>query len=164
VRLIYNKDDGTLTSETYNRTGKSLMSYGPYEAWVEINVTGLHYEYNMSTRSWDWVNGTFRQMNLTTVEGWHWSYYALNQTAYALDPSDQGAWINRDKVCLSQDDPAFKVTPSYADLIDASTGIEEGNIVSNLTIAFNMAAPQTRYWWELVYGNLTFGADYSQGW
>jgi len=164
IKLVYNKNDDTITSETYNRTEKSAYVYGPYKAWVEENVTGFHYEYNASSGSWDWVNGTFKQWNYTTIEGWHWSYWSLNQTAYAQNASSAEVWIDRNERWIPWDDPCFKVASPYATVVDANTTLVEGLIASNLVLVFNDTAPQTRYWWELIFGNLTFGADYSQGW
>ncbi|MCJ7766863.1 Ig-like domain-containing protein [Candidatus Bathyarchaeota archaeon] len=164
IKLILNRKDGTLSSETYNNTERSLYSYGLYKAWVQVDVIGFHNEYNSSSASWEWVNSTFKQMNYTTIEGWHWNYYTLNQTAYALNPSGPSLWIDRTQTWLPSEDPAFKVTPSYASLTNASLALKDGNVVSTLQIVFNGAAPQTCYNWELIFGNLTFNADYSQGW
>ncbi len=164
IRLTYNKYEGTYSSETWNRTERNVYTYGPHMTWKEVEETGFHDEYNMTTGTWMWVNSTYRRWGYVNVTEWYWAYYSLNQTALALGLPNP--WINRNDKWIPWDDPAFKVTPSYAVLSTAGTNmsLSEGLIISNLNISFASYAPDARYWWEVTFGNRTFGPDYSQGW
>jgi hypothetical protein len=164
IRLIYNMYDGTFSSVTYNRTERSLYVNGTYWGWQPVNVTGYHYLYNVSTSTWNWENETYTEWNWTQLTGYHWEYWNLNQTAYAIDPQSPSIWIDRSQNWIPWDDPAFQVPESYATLLEANISVNEDRIVTNLNITFTSDAFDTRYWWEVFYGNLTFGIDYSQGW
>lgn len=164
IRLLYDKYEGTLISETYNRTERSTYSYGTYWGWEAVDITGYHNKYNMTTGNWEWINETYKESNWTQLEGYHWEYYTLNQTEYTIDPDSPDIWIDRNERWLPWDDPAYKVSESYATLLDANLTLLTDRINANLNISINSNAPEARYWWEVFYGNRTFGIDYSQSW
>ncbi|MDQ1279866.1 MAG: hypothetical protein QG670_1128 [Thermoproteota archaeon] len=163
IKLAYNRIDGTITSATYNNTVKSAYIYAPHMSWKQVNVTGFHDQYNMSTGIWEWVDGSYTEMSYVNVTEWHWATFTLNQTALVHDEST--IWIDTSQKYLPQEDPAFKV-PDYATLSSSGTNISLSNglVIANLNVSFNSNAPQTNYWWSIFFGNRTFGPDYCQGW
>ena len=141
-----------------------MYVYGPHLGWEFVNVTDWHQEYNVTTGGWEWVESPRLIWNETIVTDWHWEYLSLNQTEYALDPNSSNAWINRDEHWIPDDDPAFKMPTSYADLNSASISLIQGVVTVNLNVSFSQIAPNTNYWWEMCFKNMTFGRDWSQGW
>ena len=164
IGLVYDKYDGSLTSETFNRTEQSIYEYGPHIAWTEVEVLGYHDEYNVTTKAWEWVNGTYTTWEYVNVTEWYWNYRSLNLTELARDPSSPAIWIDRDEQWIPWEDPAFREPESYATLNSANLSLDEGLVIANLNVTFNAKAPDACYWWEVTFGNRTFGEDWSRGW
>jgi len=102
--------------------------------------------------------------NETIVTDWHWEYWRLNQTEYALNPDSPNAWINREEKWIPEDDPAFRMTSSYAVLNSANISVVEGTVTVYLNISFTEKAPHRSYQWEICFKNMTFSRDLSEGW
>jgi hypothetical protein len=164
IRLVKDFTTGKLTSTTYNRTAKNAYVYGPHKGWKLVNVTDWHQEYNATTGNWEWVESPHAMWNETTITDWHWEYLSLNQTEYALNPNSQKLWINRNEKWIPDDDPAFRITSSYAILNSASISLTEGIATARLNVTFTKNAPNKNYWWEMCFKNMTFGTDSSEGW
>jgi hypothetical protein len=164
IRLIKDLTTGTLSSVTYNRTNRNRYVYGPHKGWAYVNVTDWHMEYNATTGTWDWVNKPHLVWNETTLTDWHWEYHRLNQTEYALDPDSSNVWIDTTTKWVSEMDPAFRMPSSYALLNSANISLVKGIVTVYLNVTFVTSAPQGNYWWNMVFQNMTYGRDYSQGW
>jgi len=164
VRLTLDLTTDTLSSVTYNRTGKNAYVYGPHRGWALVNVTDWHTEYNSTTGQWDWVESPHLIWNETILTDWHWEYYSLNQTEYALNPDSPNIWMDRQSTWISDEDPAFRTPSSYASLNSANISLVEGIVVVDMNITFSAIAPQRNYWWNVVFKNMTYGKDWSKGW
>ncbi len=164
IRLVKDLANNKLISETYNRTWRDVYIYGPHRGWELVNVTEWRQEWNETTGEWQWVERPFLMWNETTVTDWHWEHQCLNQTEYARDPSSSKIWINRQDIWIPDDDPAFRMSESYATLSSADVSLVNGMVTAVINITFSANAPQLRYSWDLAFKNLTYGVDQSQGW
>ena len=164
IRLIKNLNTGEITSLSYNRTNVNKYVYRPHQGWAYVNVTDWHTEYNSTTGNWEWVNSQHLIWNQTTLTDWHWEYYRLNQTEYARNPESPNIWIDTTTCWIDNMDPAFLTPSSYANLTSANVTLAEGIITANLGVTFNPAAPQGNYWYNMIFQNMTYGQDPSQGW
>jgi len=164
IRLIKDLTTGALSSVTYNRTNINRFVYGSHTGWAYVNVTDWHTEYNVTTGTWDWVNSPHLVWNETTLTDWHWEYYRLNQTEYTRDPNSPNIWIDTTTSWVSDMDPAFRVPSSYANLNSANATLVDGVIVVNMSVTFVPTAPEGNYWWSMIFQNMTYGRDWSQGW
>ncbi|MGD8505981.1 MAG: hypothetical protein PVF15_04885 [Candidatus Bathyarchaeota archaeon] len=164
IRLVYDITNDDLTSVTYNWTHKDAYVYGPHRGWELVNKTDWHEEYNEETGEWDWVESPYLEWNETTITDWHWEHLVLNQTEYRRDPNSSNAWINREEEWIPDEDRAFMMPTSYANLNSANISLIEGIVTVNLNIAFTSEAPQRNYWWDIGFKTLAYGPDWSQGW
>ena len=164
IRLVKDLTTGALSSTTYNRTSINRFVYGPHKGWAYVNVTDWHTEYNMTTGTWEWVNSPHLLWNETTLTDWHWEYYRLNQTEYARNPNSPNIWIDTTTTWVNDRDPAFRMPSSYAYLNSANVDLKDGVIIVNLNVTFASTAPEGNYWWDMIFQNMTYGADWSQGW
>ncbi len=164
IRLIKDLTTGALSSVTYNRTNINRFVYGPRKGWAYVNVTDWHMEYNITTGTWEWVNSPHLVWNETILTDWHWEYYRLNQTEYARDPNSPNIWIDTTTTWISEWDPAFRVPSSYANLNSANVALVDGVLIVNMSVTFAPAAPDGNYWWSMIFQNMTYGRDWSQGW
>jgi len=164
IRLIKDLTTNTINSVTYNRTGKNAYVYGSHRGWALVNVTDWHMEYNSTTGQWDWVESPHLIWNETTLTDWHWEYLSLNQTEYALDPNSPNIWMDRQRTWVSDEDPAFKTPSSYASLNSANISLVQGLVTVNMNVTFSPSAPQSNYWWNVVFKNMTYGRDWTKGW
>ena len=112
---------------------------------------------------WDWVESPHLIWNQTTLNDWHWEYSRFNQTEYARNPNSPNVWIDTTTCYVPDTDPAFRV-PSYADLNSANVSLVSGVVTVNLGVTFKSAAPQGNYWYNMIFQNMTYGQDPSQGW
>jgi hypothetical protein len=164
IRLTKNLDTGVLTSTSYNRTNINRYVYDSHIGWAYVNVTDWHTEYNSATGMWDWVESPHLIWNQTTLTDWHWEYYRLNQTEYARDPNSPNIWMDTTTTWVDDMDPAFITSTSYARLDSANVTVTNGVVVANLGVVFNTEAPQGNYWYNMIFQNMTYGQDPSQGW
>jgi hypothetical protein len=164
IRLIKNLDSGQITSLSYNRTNVNMYVYGAHQGWAFVNVTDWHTEYNLAQGTWDWVESPHLIWNQTTLTDWHWAYYRLNQTEYARNPNSPNIWIDTTTSWVDNMDPAFLTPTSYANLNSANVTSTDGIIQVNLNVTFNPAAPQGNYWYNMIFQNMSYGQDPSQGW
>ena len=164
IRLIKDLTTGELSSVTYNRTSRNRFIYGSHRGWAYVNVTEWHTEFNVATGMWDWVNSPHLIWNETTLTDWHWEYARLNQTEYALNRNSPKAWIDTTTNWVNDLDPAFRMPSSYASLNSATVALTNGVVVVNMNVTFASNAPQGNYWWNMIFQNMTYGADMSQGW
>jgi hypothetical protein len=164
IRLIKNLNTGQITSLSYNRTNVNMYVYGSHQGWAYVNVTDWHTEYNSTDGTWDWVESPHLIWNQTTLTDWHWAYYRLNQTEYAQDPNSPNIWIDTTTCCIDNMDPAFLMPSSYANLNSANVTLANSIVQVNLGVTFNPTAPQGNYWYNMIFQNMTYGQDPSQGW
>jgi len=164
IRLTKDLASNTLSSVTYNRTNRNAYVYGPHLGWALINVTDWHTEYNSTTGTWEWVESPQLRWNETTITDWHWEYFRLNQTEYARDPTSPKIWIDTQRMWINDLDPAFKMPQSYAVLNSAEISLLKSIVTVNMNVSFFPAAPESNYQWSVVFQNMTFGRDWSQGW
>jgi len=164
IRLTKDLTSNTLSSVTYNRTNKNAYVYGPHKGWALVNVTDWHMEYNSTTGTWEWVESPQLRWNETIITDWHWEYFRLNQTEYARDSTSPNIWIDTTKTWISDFDPAFAVSQSYAVLNSANMSLVKGVVTVNMNVSFTSAAPESNYWWSMVFQNMTYGRDWTQGW
>jgi len=164
IRLTKDLTTNTLSSVTYNRTNRNAYVYGSHLGWALINVTDWHMEYNSTTGTWEWVESPQLRWNETIITDWHWEYHRLNQTEYARDPTSPNIWIDTQRRWVPDLDPAFKVSQSYAVLNSATISSVKGIVTINLNVSFTSTAPESNYWWNMVFQNMTYGRDWSQGW
>jgi len=164
IRLVSDLTTGELTSVTYNWTRKESYVYGPHRGWELVNKTDWHEEYNQTTGEWDWVESPFLEWNEATITDWHWENLILNQTEYRIDPNSTSAWINREEQWVPDEDRAFIMSTSYANLNSADISLVEGLVTVNMNITFSTEAPQRNYWWEIGFKNMTYAQDWSVGW
>jgi len=164
IRLVYDLTTDDLTSVTYNWTRKEHYVYGPHRGWELVNKTDWHEEYNETTGEWMWVESPYLQWNETIVTDWHWEHLILNQTEYRRDPNSTSAWINREEEWVPDEDPAFRIPTTYANLNSANISLVEGVVTVNMNVTFSSKAPQGNYWWEIGFKNMTYGPDWSAGW
>ncbi len=175
IRLVKDQTTGIVNSVTYNRTWRDAYIYGSYEDWAMVNVTEWYQNYNETTGNWEWIEAPHLIWNWTTLTGWHWEHLTLNQTEYAINPSSPNIWINMKERWLPNDDPAYQVKRynittdelidiDYAELATADMSLVKGIVTVDLNITFSADSPQTRYSWDLLFLNTTFGSDSSKGW
>ncbi len=164
IRLIYDLTTGKMTSVTYNWTRKEVYTYGPHKGWELVNKTDWHEEYNTTTGQWEWVNSSYLEWNETIITDWHWEQLILNQTEYRRDPNSANIWINREEKWVPDENRAFKMPTSYANLNSATIFLVEGVVTVKMNITFTPEAPQRNYWWEVGFKNMTYGPDWSVGW
>jgi len=164
IRLVKDLTTGTLNSVTYNRTNRNAYVYGSHRGWAYVNVTDWHTEYNATTGMWEWVNKPHLVWNETTFTDWHWEYSRLNQTEYARDPNSPNIWIDTTSKWVSEMDPAFRMPSSYAVLNSANISLVKGVVTVNMSVTFLPHAPEGNYWWNMIFQNMTYGRDWSQGW
>jgi len=164
IRLTYGRTTGELTSVTYNWTRKEHYVYGPHKGWQFVNLTDWHTEYNATTGEWEWVESPHLVWNETIITDWHWERLILNQTEYRINPTSTNAWINREERWVPDEDPAFRMPTTYANLNSANISLVEGVVTVNMNITFSSGAPQRNYWWDIGFKNMTYGRDWSQGW
>jgi hypothetical protein len=163
IRLVKNVNTGQITSLSYNRTNVNMYVYGEHQGWAFVNVTDWHTEYNLTEGTWDWVESPHLIWNQTSLTDWHWAYYRLNQTEYARNPNSPNIWIDTTTNWVDNMDPAFLV-PSYANLNSANVTSTDGIVQVNLNVTFNPTAPQGNYGYNMIFQNMTYGQDPSQGW
>lgn len=163
IRLIKDLSTGDLRSITYNRTSVNRYVYGSYLGWAYVNVTDWHTEYNSETGTWDWVNSPHLIWNETTLTDWHWEYCRLNQTQYAIDPTSPSIWIDTTRTWISDVAPEFQMPQSCATLNSENISLANGVVVVNMNITFGSNAPEGNYNWNMLFQNMTYGRDYSQG-
>ena len=164
IRLVKDLTTGQITSTSYNRTNVNRYVYGPHQGWAYVNVTDWHTEYNSATGMWDWVESPHLIWNQTTLTDWHWVNYRLNQTEYSLNPTSPNVWIDTTTCYVPDTDPAFLLSTNYADMNSANVSLINGVVTVNLGITFKTTAPQGNYWYNMVFQNMTYGQDPSQGW
>ena len=164
IRLVKDLTTGELSSVTYNRTNRNKFVYGPHRGWAYVNVTDWHMEFNLTTGTWEWVNSPHLIWNETTLTDWHWEYSRLNQTEYARNPNSPNIWIDTTMTWVSDLDPAFRMPSSYAVLNSANIALNNEMIIVNLNVTFAPTAPEGNYWWNMIFQNMTYGRDSSQGW
>lgn len=164
IRLVYDRTTDETTSVTYNWTRKEAYVYGPHKGWKLVNKTDWHEEYNETTGDWEWVESPYLEWNETTITDWHWERLILNQTEYRINPNSTRAWINREGKWVPDEDPAFRMHTSYANLNSANISLVKGLVTANMNITFTSEAPQRNYWWEIGFKNMTYGPDWSHGW
>ena len=164
IRLVKDLSSNTLNTVTYNRTNKNAYVYGLHKGWALINVTDWHTEYNSTSGTWDWVESPQLRWNETTITDWHWENFRLNQTEYARDPNSPKIWMDTQRTWVSDLDPAFAVPQSYARLNSANMSLQKGVVTVNMNISFTSSAPESNYWWNMLFQNMTFGRDWTQGW
>ena len=164
IRLIKSLDSNQITSVSYNRTNVNKYVYGAHQGWAYVNVTDWHTEYSATTGFYEWVNSPHLIWNQTTLTDWHWAYYRLNQTQYALNPNSPNIWIDTTTCWIDDMDPAFLMPSSYASLNNANVTQTNGIVQVNLNVTFNPTAPQGNYWYSMIFQNMTYGQDPSQGW
>ncbi len=163
IRLTKNLDTGVISSVSYNRTSVNKYVYGSHLGWDYVNVTDWHTEYNADSGIWDWVQSPHLIWNQTTLTDWHWEYARLNQTEYARDPNSPNIWMDTTTTWVDDSDPAFVMPNSYATMNSANMTMTNGIIEVNLGVTFGSSAPQGNYWYNMLFQNLTFGQDPSQG-
>jgi hypothetical protein len=149
---------------TYNRTERSIYVYGPHIGWELVNVTDWHMEYNSTSGTWEWVEGTYLTWNETIITDWHWEHSRLNQTEYARNPNSPNIWIDMERTWVSEEDPAFRMPFSYAVLNSANVSLVDGVVTVVMNVTFLPNAYQGNYWWNVLFMNMTFDRDWSQGW
>jgi hypothetical protein len=164
IRLVKDLTTDDLSAISYNRTSRNRFVYGSHKGWAYVNVTDWHTEYNVTTGTWDWVDSPHLIWNETTLTDWHWEYSRLNQTEYARDPNSPNMWIDTTTTWVNDLDPAFRMPSSYAGLNSANVALINEVIVVNMTVTFAPNAPEGNYWWNMVFQNMTYGRDWSQGW
>ncbi|MCJ7560211.1 hypothetical protein MUO79_06285, partial [Candidatus Bathyarchaeota archaeon] len=164
IRLVKDLTTGELSSVTYNRTNRNQFVYGSHRGWAYVNVTDWHMDFNITTGTWEWVNSPHLIWNETTLTDWHWEYSRLNQTEYARNPNSPNIWIDTTMTWVSDFDPAFRVPSSYAVLNSANIALNNEMIIVNLNVTFAPTAPEGNYWWNMIFQNMTYGRDSSQGW
>ena len=164
IRLVKELTTGQITSTSYNRTNINRYVYGSYLGWAYVNVTDWHTEYNSVTGMWDWVESPHLIWNQTTLTDWHWEYFRFNQTEYSRDPNSPNIWIDTTKCFVDDKDPAFRLSSSYANLNSANVSLANGVVTVNLGVTFNAGAPQGNYQYNMIFENMTYGQDPSQGW
>jgi hypothetical protein len=164
IRLVKDLTTGALSSVTYNRTNRNKFVYGPHKGWAYVNVTDWHMEYNATTGQFEWINSPHLVWNETTITDWHWEYSRLNQTEYARDPNSPNIWIDTTMRWVSDMDPAFRMLSSYAELNSANVALVNGLVIVNMSVTFVPTAPESNYWWNMIFQNMTYGRDWSQGW
>ncbi|HKZ94218.1 MAG TPA: hypothetical protein VJ249_06540 [Candidatus Bathyarchaeia archaeon] len=164
IRLTKDLTTGVLSAATYNRTNRNAYVYGTHLGWALVNVTDWHTQFNSSTGMWDWVQSPQLRWNETIVTDWHWENFRLNQTEYARAPTSPKIWIDTTKTWVSEFDPAFKMPASYANVHSAEITQVKGVVTINLNVSFSPAAPESNYQWNMLFQNLTYGRDWSQGW
>ena len=164
IRLVKDLTTGELSSVTYNRTNRNKFVYGSHRGWAYVNVTEWHMDFNITTGTWEWVNSPHLIWNETTLIDWHWEYSRLNQTEYARNPNSPNIWIDTTMTWVSDFDPAFRMPSSYAVLNSANIALNNEMIIVNLNVTFAPTAPEGNYWWNMVFQNMTYGRDSSQGW
>ena len=163
IRLVKDLTTGQISATSYNRTNVNSYVYGPHQGWAYVNVTDWHTEYNSATNNWDWVESPHLIWNQTTLTDWHWEYYRFNQTEFARNPHSANIWIDTSTCYVPDTDPAFLVS-SYADLNSANVTLANGVVTVNLGVTFKATAPQGNYWYNMIFQNMTYGQDPSQGW
>jgi hypothetical protein len=164
IRLIKDLTTGTLSSVTYNRTSRNAYVYGPHRGWAYVNVTDWHMGFNATTGMWEWIYSSHLQWNETTIADWHWENSRLNQTEYARDPNSLNVWMDVTTKWVNDNDPAFQMPISYAVLNSANMSLVKGLVVVNMSVTFQPGAAEGNYWWNMVFQNMTYGRDWSQGW
>jgi hypothetical protein len=164
IRLVYDLTTAERTAVTYNWTRKDVYIYGPHRGWELVNKTDWHEEYNETTGEWEWVKSPYLEWNETIITDWHWEHLILNQTEYGINPNSTNAWINRDEKWVPDEDQAFIMDNTYADLNSANISLIDGVVTVNLNVTFSPEAPQRNYWWELTFKNMTYTRDWSSGW
>jgi hypothetical protein len=164
IRLTKNLGTDEISSVTYNRTNVNRYVYGSHLGWAYVNVTDWHTEYNPTTGMWDWVESPHLIWNQTTLIDWHWEYYRLNQTEYAINPNSPNIWIDTTTRWVDDMDPAFVTPTSFASLNSANITLVNGVVVVDLGVTFDASAPQGNYWYNMIFQNMTYGQDPSQGW
>jgi len=164
IRLVKDLTTSTLSSVTYNRTNRNKYVYGPHKGWAYVNVTDWYWEYNATTGQNEWVNKPHLVWNETTLTDWHWEHSRLNQTEYARDPNSPNIWIDTTSKWVSEVDPAFRMPSSYALLNSANLSFVKGVVMVNMSVTFSSHAPEGNYQWNMVFQNMTYGRDWSQGW
>jgi hypothetical protein len=164
IRLVKNLDTNALTSTSYNRTNVNRYLNSSHLGWAYVNVTDWHTEYNSTTSTWDWVESPHLVWNQTTLTDWHWEYSRLNQTEYAINPLSPNIWMDTTTCYIDDMDPAFITPTNYATLNAANITLVNGVVLANLNVTFNAAAPQGNYWYSMLFQQMTYGQDMSQGW
>ncbi len=164
IRLVKDLTTGLITTTSYNRTNVNRYVFGSHQGWAYVNVTDWHTEYNSSTGIWDWVESPHLIWNQTTLTDWHWEYYRFNQTEFARNSNSPNVWIDTTTCYVDDKDPAFRLPSSYADLNSADVSLVNGVVTVNLGVTFNAGAPQGNYMYNMIFQNMTYGQDPSQGW
>jgi hypothetical protein len=164
IRLVKDLTTGELSSITYNRTNRNKFVYGSHRGWAYVNVTDWHMDFNITTGTWEWVNSPHLIWNETTLTDWHWEYSRLNQTEYARNPNSPNIWIDTTMTWVNDFDPAFRMPSPYAVLNSANIALNNEMIIVNLNVTFAPTSPEGNYWWNMIFQNMTYGRDSSQGW
>ncbi len=164
IRLVKDLTSGQISSTSYNRTNVNRYVYSSHLGWAYVNVTDWHTEYNSATGMWDWVESPHLIWNQTTLTDWHWEYYRFNQTEYARNPNSPNVWIDTTTCFVDDKDPAFVLPSSFADLNSANMSLVNGVVTVNLGVTFKAGAPQGNYQYNMIFENMTYGQDPSQGW
>jgi hypothetical protein len=152
-RLIYTIDydvNGTPTFTAFNFTEKQNYTYGTYEDYVKVNVTGWHYVYNSTTDTWDWVYGNYTEWQWKEVAGWHWAWWYYNQKT--------GQWQEE---YINHRSSATKVNSNFCTTSNFTKWTDGGDLYVSWLVNMSEIVPETNYWWNFAFMNDTWYEDYS---
>ncbi|MHA2373241.1 MAG: hypothetical protein ACXAEB_09495 [Candidatus Thorarchaeota archaeon] len=143
---------GNPTLTAFNRTTKHNKTLETRMDYVTDNVTGWYEVFNETANKWQWAYGIHEKPVWKEVSDYFWKSWSYNQIT--------GKWQQE---YFWDRSPETRVDIDFGSISDFTNWTVDGDLFVNFQVNLSTVVPETNYWWDFSFMNLTWYQDDSLG-